>query len=208
MRNTNNHIGYRKFIRGKIRFDLNSISFLEFTHSYENRHVLWKNFPQYNQVSTIRYHSIITLIHLFLGYVKKREMASAKSREQRNREVDRCGCQTGLSEECEIRVLLRETGGRFKDGNIFHHRTIFTFAYITFYVYTFATLYIHIYISRILFIFILYALRAKYRHRRNKRLRYSCFNAVAAAIYTTVTNSCARCAFTLLLFCPISSSRL
>lgn len=89
---------------------------------------------------------------LILGYVKEREMASAKSREQKNREVDRCGCQTGLSEECEIRALLRETRGRFKEGNIFRHRTIFTFAYITFYVYTLRRC---LYISRILFIFML-----------------------------------------------------
>lgn len=87
-----------------------------------------------------------------LGYVKEREIASAKSREQKNREVDRCGCQTGLSEECEIRALLRETR-RFKDGNIFRHRTIFTFAYITFYVYTLRRC---VYISRILFIFMLW----------------------------------------------------
>jgi len=74
---------------------------------------------------------------VILGHVKERKPALAKSRERKNREeVDRCGCQAGLHEECEIRVLLRETRGRFKDGNIFRRETIFAFTYITSYAYT------------------------------------------------------------------------
>lgn len=68
---------------------------------------------------------------------KSASWALAKSHERKNREeVDRCVCQAGLHEECEIRVLLRETSGRFKDWNIFRRETIFAFAYITSYAYT------------------------------------------------------------------------
>lgn len=138
----------------KIRFNLNSISFIEFAFLRESARVM-EEFSAIQSSFEYKISLNYYAYSLILGYVKKREMASAKSREQKKREVDRCGCQTGLSEECEIRVLLRETGGRFKDGNIFRHRTIFTFAYITFYVYTLRRC---VYISRVYYLYLYFML--------------------------------------------------
>lgn len=148
-------------------------------------------------------------MYLFSDTSKSASWLPPKSRERKNREVDRCDCQTGLREECEIRVLLRETRGRFKDGNIFCRRTIFTFAYITFYVYTLRRA---AYILRHI-LFILYA-RGELWERNIGIGEINDFN-IAAVIrqgdpfpVTTVTNSSVRMHLTLLLFCPISSSRL
>jgi len=144
-------------------FDFLLISFI-FAFLWESACVTWGiQFPQGSQVSNrviLNYY----IRSVILGHVKEREPALAKSRERKNQEeVDRCGCQAGLHEECEIRVLLRETRGRFKDGNIFRRETIFAFAYITSYAYTLRR---HISCTvYYLYLYLRLTWRAKYRHR-------------------------------------------
>jgi len=140
-----------------------SFNFLSYLHSYENRHVSRGiQFPQGGSQVSNRVILNYYIRSVILGHVKERELALTKSRERKNQEeVDRCGCQAGLHEECEIRVLLRETRGRFKDGNIFRRETIFAFAYITSYAYTLRShisctvYYLYLYLRR--------TWRAKYR---------------------------------------------
>lgn len=112
-----------------------------YLHSYENRHVpRGIQFPRGGSQVSNRVIPNYYVRPVILGRVKERAswVSLAKSREQKNREeVDRCGCQAALREECEIRVLLREARGRFKErGTYFAVETIFAFAYITSHAYT------------------------------------------------------------------------
>lgn len=109
-------------------------SLLRYLHSYKNRHVL--RGIEFSRGSSQVPNRIIAnyYVRSFIpDHVKEaRARALSLARAKKTREVDRCCCQANLREECEIRVLLRETRGRFiRTRTIFRRGTIFAFAYIS-----------------------------------------------------------------------------
>lgn len=89
-------------------------------------------------------------------------------------------------------MLLRETRGRFKEGNIFRSETIF---YIC--IHNVLSLCLHFATLRIscaiIYIYTLRPRRTKYRHRQNKWLQYNCCDSSGDPFsVTNITNSFAR----------------